>query len=364
MHFKLLTLFSALALMNLTPALAGTLPEDSSAAVVYSYATIGTEDDDDALTMESFRAQMDELTSGENTVRPLADVISDRDQPDHSIALTFDQIDYNFVHTIAPLLLEKKLPFTLFISPGQFDAGGKVSWDDLRYLAAKPGVTLGLTAYTYTHTGYLSAEKLAEDLNHAKARFREEFKQEAVFFAYPYGEYSPAYKALIDQHGFKAAFGQQSGVIYAGADRLALPRFTMTEDVADLDRFRMTSQALPFPVSDLEPSSSLLTVNPPFPGFTVAQAITADDLKKMTCFASGIGQLTLQRLGHNRVEIRFPRGFDDTRGRVNCTLPVPSADDPTEIRWRWLGFLYSIPEKLIDSSAEDARRDAVTPVKP
>lgn len=363
MHFKLLTLISATALLTISAAHAGTLSEDSSAAVVYSYGSI-SDDDDDSLTPDNFQAQLTELTSGDYTVQPLPQLLRDHALPRRSVALSFDALDYAFIHAIAPQLLEKKLPFTVFVSPGQLDAGGTVTWDDLRNLAGNQLVTLGLTAYSYAHTADWPLEKLTEDLNRAKARFREEFKQEAEFFAYPYGEYTPAYKSLIDQQGFKAAFGQQSGVIYAGADRLALPRFTMTDDVADLDRLRMTSQALPFPVSDLEPASPLLTVNPPFPGFTVAGAITADDLAKMTCFASGIGQLKLQKLGHNRVEIRFPRGFDDTRGRVNCTLPVYGSDDPRDVRWRWLGFLYTVPASLIDPTAEDTRRDEVTPVTP
>jgi hypothetical protein len=129
----------------------------------------------------------------------------------------------------------------------------------------------------------------------------------------------------------------------------------MTEEFADLDRFRMTSQALPLPISDLEPESMILKSNPPFPGFTVSSSIQATDLKKMTCFASGIGKLTIQLLGHNRVEIRFPKGFDDTRGRVNCTLPVPSADDPRDVRWRWLGFLYVVPNPLLLSPSLSGR---------
>ena len=351
MHIKQLTLLYALCLPYIgllaMPAHAGILPEDSSAAAIYSYSRI-SDNDDDALSYDSFLAQIAEITSGGYNVQPLAALLNAQILPRHSIALTFDSIDYVFVRDIAPLLIEKRLPFTVFVSPGQIDAGKGVRWDDIRTLVASDLVTVGLSAYTYAHIADWPLEKLTEDLNHSKERLREELKQDVRFFAYPYGEYSPAYVSLIERQGFTAAFGQHSGVIYKGADPLTLPRFTMTEEFADLDRLRMTSQALPFPVRDLEPDSMILKSNPPFPGFTAPSAIQTSELKKMMCFASGVGQLTIQLLGHNRVEIRFPKGFDDSRARVNCTLPVPSADDPRDVRWRWLGFLYSVPDKLIN----------------
>ena len=112
----------------------------------------------------------------------------------------------------------------------------------------------------------------------------------------------------------------------------------------------MTSEVLPLPVSDVSPTSQILTVNPPVPGFTVSRDIAKSDLTKMTCFASGIGELKVQILGDSRIEVRFPKGFDDTKGRMNCTLPGPTSDLSDEPRWRWLGFLYTVPPALLAPS--------------
>lgn len=354
MHFKALTLICASFLLQslINSTSAATLPEDSSAATIYSYFDIGSTDDDASLTIESFKAQLNEITSGSYTVLPLVDLVKAQQNGQtlkrRSIALTFDRIDRNFIKTIVPLLNEAKLPFTFFISAGQLDReDAEVSWDDLRNLSDNPLATVGMTAYTYGHNISWTREKLAADLNQSKSRIREELKTEPKFFAYPYGEYSTIYHDLIDQYGFIAAFGQHSGIASKNSDLLALPRFTMTEDLSDLDRFRMTSDALPFPVRDIEPSSMLLSSNPPFPGFTADSSITQTELKTMTCFASGVGQLNVNLLGKNHVELRFPKGFDDMRGRVNCTLPVKVSDDGLDIRLRWLGFLYAVPDTLI-----------------
>jgi peptidoglycan/xylan/chitin deacetylase (PgdA/CDA1 family) len=350
MYFKALTLFWVAFILQhpLTASAATILPEDSSAAAVYSYFDIEENNGEASMTTDSFKAHVKEITSGSYNILHLPDLVqaqkNGRSLPRRSIALTFDSIDRNFIKTIAPLLLKADIPFTLFISAGQIDRkSNDVSWDDIRSLAKDNLVTIGMSAYIYAHNSEFSKEALTADLNQARARIREELKLEPKLFAYPYGEYSAAYRNLIEQQGFAAAFGQQSGVASKDSDLFTLPRFTITEELSDLDRFRMTSDALPFPVSDIEPASMILKDNPPFPGFTVPAALSASDLKSMTCFASGIGKLDVTVLGKNRVELRFPKAFDDDRGRLNCTLPVKISEDGVDIRWRWLGFLYSIP---------------------
>ena len=364
MHFKDLTIFAAAILMLAfpSPAQAVLMPEDSTAATIYTYFGISPDKEDDeaggvpsqsTLSFEKFNDQITELTSGAYTIMPLPELIkaqqAGRSLPRKTVALTFDHLDSAFLKTVAPLLLDKKIPFTLFISASQLDqAQGDVTWAALRTLLAKPGVSLGMTAYNYSHLATWPKEKLTADINQARSRIREELKTEPAFFAYPYGEYSPLYREIVEQQGFSAAFGQNSGVVSKDSDPLTLPRFTITEEFSDLERLRMTSDALPFPVTDIEPASLVLTDKLPFPGFTVPAAIPASELKSLTCFASGAGQMTITLLGKNRVELRFPEtltdGFDTWRGRINCTLPVKTGDDGTEPRWRWLGFLYAVPE--------------------
>ncbi len=349
----------------------GTLPEDATAASVYAYFRIADDDDETSLSPDLFTAQLEEITAPENgyTILSLEDIYrrqqARRALPRHTIALTFDQVDANFMSTIAPLLAKKNIAYTIFISPGQIDTrkDGSPSWDDIRKLASSPLTTIGLSAYDYAHTSLWNEEKLTADMNRAKARYREELQKDARFFAYPYGEYSPEYEALVTRQGFTAAYGQQSGATAAGSDIFRLPRFTMTSEFGDLDRFRMTSQALPFPITEVEPDSPVLKTNPPYPGFTAPASFSMQDLKSMTCFASGIGKVPVQVLGHNRVELRPEQGFEDGRGRINCTLPVPSAEDPRDVRWRWLGFLFSIPVNIREAAAP-SDQDFPSPEQP
>ena len=377
MDCKPLTFWATLLLLcTAGPAFAaaptGTLPEDATAASIYAYFHIADDNDDTSLSPALFAAQIEEITAADTpyTILSLAEIFgrqqANRSIPRRTIALTFDQIDAYFIKTVAPLLAQKKLPYTIFISPGQIDAASNnsPSWNDLRKLASLSGVTIGLSSYDYGHASLWNAEKMTADINRAKSRYREELNTDAKFFAYPYGEYSPEYTELVARQGFIAAYGQHSGVTAAGIDAFTLPRFTMTSEFGDLDRFRMTSQALPFPTTEIEPASPVLKTNPPFPGFTAPQSFSTNDLKAMTCFASGLGKVPVQVLGKNRVELRLDQGFEDGRGRINCTMPVVSSEDSRDVRWRWLGFLFSIPDNIREPASITADQDFPSPEQP
>jgi hypothetical protein len=67
-------------------------------------------------------------------------------------------------------------------------------------------------------------------------------------------------------------------------------------------------------------------------------------LKKIKCFASGIEKLDVEKIGARHFEIRFSNGFEDSKGRLNCTLPAPPIDGTDDPRWRWLGFQFTVPD--------------------
>ncbi|MBP9050636.1 MAG: polysaccharide deacetylase family protein [Alphaproteobacteria bacterium] len=333
------------------------LPEDRTAAVVYSYFNVGEDDDRDipTLSLEAFESQIHEIKTGGYNATTLPVIINSqatRDVlPPRTIALTFDNVNDAVLSNAVPLLLENNIPFTLFLSPGKLDdntkSGSGIGWDAIRSLKKESSVTLALTSYTYGHIVELPEADVLSDLNRAKARFREELGQEPEFFSYPYGETSPSLTAIVSRAGFKAAFGQTSGVVSPASNLFALPRFTITDEFGDIDRFRMTSLALPLPAKDMEPHTTQISQNPPTPGFTITSQLTPEDMGGISCFASGLGKLQTSHLGKNRFEIRFPKGFEDNKGRMNCTLLGPSLEGSDEPRWRWLGFLFSIPDQMV-----------------
>lgn len=335
-----------------------TLPADSSSAVVFMYQRV----DDDALpqssiSLDQFQEHLRELKAGEYIVMSIPDMIatiqSGQPLPHKAVAITFDGAWLSTLNTALPLLDAENYPYTVFFSSDLADsnAPGHMTWQQLTALRNRKNATLGIQPSIYAHLTDIPAEKSAEYVNKAVGRYREVFGVAPDFFSWPYGEYTLPLKQQIASYNFKAAFAQQSGVVSPQADMMALPRFTMSDLYGDLDRFRLTANALPLPVTEVTPDDPLLTQNPPMIGFTVPPEV--GNLSRLSCFISGIGKVDLRRLEGNRVEIRPTAPFQDRRTRVNCTIPDATIIPGEPQYWRWLGLLYIDPANTADDGANE-----------
>jgi poly-beta-1,6-N-acetyl-D-glucosamine N-deacetylase len=330
-------------------------------AVVFGYQRIGEESGaQNGIDTETFAAHVRELETGGYNVIPLADAVAGKPLPPRSVALTFDGAYLSTLENALPLLDDAGLPYTVFISPDMADGpdAGYADWDRIQSLRKNKLVTLGLLPGPYMRMTANTESVNAAIINKAIGRFQEMLDSAPSFFAYPYGEYSASLRNQVSQYTFKAAFGQQSGVVHGGADIYALPRFTMTEGFDDIDRFRLTANALPLPVTDVVPGDPVIHQNQPFIGFTVTQDIT--NLSGLSCFVSGVGKAPITRLGGHRFEIRLAQPLQDRRARVNCTLPVQTPGETDAPVWRWFGMLL-----VNDNTAEnDATPDDVENLTP
>ncbi len=356
-------------------AASATIPEDKSSAVVFVYQRIG----EDAvpqgnISIEQFEEHISELKKGGYSVLPLSKIIdavkSNTPLPPKTVAITFEGAYQATLANAVPLLDDAQMPFTVFFSSDELDdsSTGHMTWDQLKKLKKDKLAGLGILPATYEHLVNQTPEKSAELINRAVSRYREMLGEEPDFFAYPYGEFNNALRKQIGGYKFKAAFGQQSGVVYNGADLTALPRFTMTDEYGDLDRFLLTAHALPLPVIDVVPDDMVITQNPPTIGFTITPELT--NLAKLSCFASDTGKLPLTHIDNNRIEIRLTEALTDRRTRINCTLPNETFTAGEQPNWRWFGMLLTSPsveeEATADSSAEDMEgsHDDETPENP
>ncbi|MBU6476276.1 MAG: hypothetical protein KGQ70_09940, partial [Alphaproteobacteria bacterium] len=223
----------------------------------------------------------------------------------------------------------------------------RMTWEQLKKIKTDGLADFGILPASYVHMIDRTATQNAALINRAVARAREMLGVAPAFFAYPYGEFDGALKKQIAGYDFKAAFGEQSGVVYHGEDMMELPRFVMTQEYGDIDRFTLTANALPLPASDIVPADPAIKNNPPDIGFTVTSAL--HDLSKLSCFASDTGKLPLTRLDENRIEIRLKQPFTDRRTRINCTLPDETFTPGRSPDWRWFGMLLTAPG-IADSS--------------
>lgn len=293
------------------------------------------------ITIEQFEAHLAEIATGKYSVLPLPEIVAAlrarTPLPDRTIAITVDDA-YLSVYTEAwPRLKAAGLPFTLFVATDPVDQGlrGYMSWDQIRDLA-RAGVSIGSQTASHLHMVTASPRRNAAEISKSNRRFAAELGFEPELFAYPYGEYSLAARAVVIEAGFKAAFGQHSGVAYARHDLESLPRFALNETYGGIRRFRLAANALPLPVSDVTPRDALLTENPPAFGFTVAEELKG--LGQLACYASHQREKArIERLGERRFEVRLEAPFPPGRARINCTMPAEGQ------RWRWYGVQFFVP---------------------
>ena len=341
------------------------IPEDKGTAVIFVYQRIGEDSVPQGnISIDQFREHIEELKKGGYSVLPLTkiiDAVKNGDSlPPKTIGITFEGAYQATLANAVPLLDEAQMPFTVFFASDMLesDGAGRMTWAQIKTLKKDKLVSFGILPAAYEHMVTQSAEQNAALVNRAVARYREMLEEDPVFFAYPYGEFNAALKKQLAGYKFKAVFGQHSGVVYAGADFMALPRFTMTDEYGDFDRFMLTANALPLPVSDIVPEDTILAQNPPIIGFTVTQEI--NNISKLSCFASNLGKLPLTHIGGNRIEIRPVQPFADRRTRINCTLPNETVTPGVAPNWRWFGMLLVLPAQ----EEEDGTDSLETPEDP
>ena len=253
---------------------------------------------------------------------------------DRSVIITIDDAYSSVFNNAWPILKKYGLPFTLFVSTDVIDnkTPGYMSWEEIRILRDN-GVTIGSQTKSHPHMHNLSENQIVKELEFSNSRFVKEIGSKPEIFAYPYGEYNLNVLEKVKINGFKAAFGQHSGVAHLSLGLYQLPRFAMNENYGNMQRFLLAVNAKPLPISDLSPKDPFIIKNPPFYGFTLSNTIKPKGIVR--CFASNGIKSETKRLGKNRIEVRLEKPFPMGRGRINCTM---SAGE----RWRWLGRQFII----------------------
>jgi hypothetical protein len=327
------TVRAALAL--LCGVLAGAAPARAwDHLPVLAYGRFGA-DGGRGIRIEQFEAHLAEIARGGWSVLPLSEALSAlrerRPLPERSLAITIDETHESVFLEAWPRLKRAGLPATLFVATNTLDRGvpGHMGWAQIREMALG-GIEIGSLTAAQPHLTDQTQARIADELAQARRRIEAETGRPPAFFAYPYGEWNKAVREAVIGSGHLAAFGQQSGVVHAGSDWWALPRFPMNEAQGGIARFLLAVNALPLPVTGLKPADPALMTARPEIGFAVDAG--AGSLERLACFASNeAGPLDLE-VEDRRVAIKLTRDLPKGRTRINCTLPTPDGN------WRWLGL--------------------------
>lgn len=325
------------------------IAEDRSKAVIFVYFHIGEDQYPGAnIQLERFREHVLEMKTAGYNVLPLAEIVSALENgttlPQHTVGITLEGAYRSTFENAVPLLLEAGLPFTLFLAPERIDRNSDfyMNWRDVKRLARNNLVTIGAMSYSYDHLIRMDENEQQRQITRSIARFQEELGNAPAFFAWPHGEYTAELQKILSACGFRAGFGQQSGVAAHGSDITALPRFSMTDQFGGLDRFRLTAQSFPFPVSEENPPAMIWQEGQNQIAFILPPELR-DAADRLACFISDIGKVPLSRGDNGRITLQVGDMITAGRTRMNCTLPVLTVEE-TKHRpqiWRWYGRLFT-----------------------
>lgn len=317
-------------------------------AVILHYQNINTDATAKSQTASAIdpallKRQMQYLRDNHFTVLPLADLVqrlrSGKSLPDRSVAISFDGATRNICDTVSPLLVQMKIPFTLFVDTAPIDAGNPAycSWSELQTLAAD-GVTFGNRSINDDHLVHRhSGESLAVwqsrvrgEILGAEQRLLEQTGQSTHLLAWPYGEFNEATKALVRDAGF-IAFGQQPGAVGPYSDWQELPRFTQSAqgpNNASLKSFAAKLEALPLPVQSVrKPDSPLLRED----GIPSAELVlqpmkksnfTPSQRKRLNCSDSDGKRINAIWLSETRLRVKAHRDLPLGVSGYHCHLPA------------------------------------------
>lgn len=283
-----------------------------------------------------FEAQLEMIADLRLEVVPLLSgtrKVLERSNDENAVALTFDDAYESVYSTAAAMMAARGYPYTVFVNTNAVGRPGYMTWDQLKELSGREGVTI---ANHSTDHGHL-ARKPGESENQWRKRVRTSLDgaQQALqqhlgigtpMFAYPYGEFDASLEERLSDRGW-FGYSQHSGPVGTHSAPTRLPRFPMADAYGQLDSLENKLLSRAFPVEAEHLPDGVIATNPPKLEFSLEPPLSAS---RLTCFASGMGRIEINTTDGGRVRVQAPEAFDSRRFRYNCTHPAPDG------RFYWL----------------------------
>ena len=210
---------------------------------------------------------------------------------------------------------------------------GYKTWEQIKEVEGNKFANIGHHSHTHEYLIDVSNEEFILDIETANKIFLRELGAIPSLFAYPYGEADEKIIELLKKYKFKVAFGQHSGAINETSNMYYLPRFSLNEKYAEIDRVKFAATTKGLGIYDFIPSNPTISENPPYIGFSVLDQTVVQSLN---CFVfDSEGQVEKELFKFNeRIEIRLARKLNNGRSRINCTAKDKNGN------WRWYGHQF------------------------
>ena len=257
------------------------------------------------------------------------------------ILLTIDDGFLSFYEKAWPILKKQKIPFIIFVNTKNVGSTGYMNWEQLKEISNFKFTHIGNHSHSHEYLVDKNDNEIKEDIEKSISIFKKKLNHETDFFAYPFGEYKISYKKIVNDLGFKYAFGQHSGVIDLSKDKFELPRFPINEKYGETERFKRILKTIAFPYKKIMPEEKYINDSNNPPKVKIIFFENDINIKNISCYSNELNQWRKSKiiyLKENELEIVLEGEFNTERGRINCSLRENTGE------WRWLGIQFVIAE--------------------
>ena len=146
--------------------------------------------------------------------------------PNNGVALTFDDGYFDNFSLVAPYLLEKKIPFTVFVITNYIknNKNGFMSEKNLKDLSNNSLITIGSHTCNHKDLTKLHTEEVLNELIESKSYLENLLGKEVYSMSYPFGKYNNFIKQKVLEAGYKLAFSSKFYFNSDSQDKLSLCR--------------------------------------------------------------------------------------------------------------------------------------------
>ncbi len=196
------------------------------------------------VTTDHFREQSDILCKNNFTIIPLSKFLDWRlghgpAPPLRSVVLTFDDGHVSVYREARGIIVDRRLPVTLFIYPSCIsNASYAMTWDQLRELAATP--FFNVQSHTFWHPNFRHEAKKLDaraykifvdnQLQRSKAVLEKQLSRPVHTLAWPFGIYDPFLMDSASAAGYQAAFSIDCRAATSSDPMMSLPRCLVSDE--------------------------------------------------------------------------------------------------------------------------------------
>ena len=183
-----------------------------------------------AISIENFVALLDGIAG---TDAKFASVDQIHSVKEKTVVITFDDIFQNAYHNAIPVLRQRNIPYTVFISTEYVDKPGFITGDMLHQLKEDPLCTIGFHANSHVMMREMNDKQIRQAVDPAK--FKDTFGVDCRYFAFPYGSvYACPNRALriAAKQGFAGVFSTINSPVNAAQiakDPWFIPRLNTSD---------------------------------------------------------------------------------------------------------------------------------------